>query len=437
MEEWFGLTPTGRQFREPAATLHEAEDAHGFLHTVVVFDAAYRGHPAISRDVELVSSFLQYPMVVGLVEMSGHDPVGARFAYPTGTFWTLKELMRICADRSVTIGLRAALELSLLVGQILIEAAENGASQGCFSHSGLTPWRIGIRPDGEVVVFGYGLPQVDVLCHHADPAFAISADSLRYAPPERLAGTAEDLAADTAALTTIAYELITGQPLYPGHDVDQIAKAVSMAEATTTLSKGGALPRPIAEMFGQSLVFDPDTRLTGANWLSEIAALHARHRGEGDSLATVATRLAGARTESPRRPAKLVSGATAMFTPEQLREASALRDEEDDAKGPTTRPTGTIPGSEVETRWKAPTRRRGEPSPDLQASDDGAPAASEEPVRPRRRMRTETGELPLPPDPATDEEEVGSDTEARPRRRSEVAAEPPPGRRRRRLPEES
>lgn len=424
MEEWFGLTPTGRQFREPAATLHEAEDRQGLLHTVVAYDAAYRGHPAISRDVELVSSFLQYPMVVGLVEMSGRDPSVARFAYPTGTFWTLKELMRIHADLSLTLGVRAGLELAFLVGQILVEAAENGASQGCFSHGGLTPWRIGVRPGGEVIVFGYGLPQVDVLCHQADPTFALSADSLRYAPPERLMGSAEDLAADTAALTTIVFEMMTGQPLYAGHDVEQIAKMVSMAEATTTLSGAGPLPRPIAQTFARSLIFDPDARLTGSQWLAEIGALHERHQ-EGDSLAVIAQRVAGTRTEAPRRQARLVQVETAMFTPEQLRDASAALDAEEGVDD--TR-------SGVETRWKAPARRRGEPPTEVPI------APTEEPVRPRRRMRTDTdlstssADLPMS-DPATEDEEEPV-VEARPRRRADVAAEPPPGRRRRRLTEE-
>ncbi|MEQ1500794.1 MAG: hypothetical protein ABMB14_01120, partial [Myxococcota bacterium] len=313
MDDGFGLTPTGRQFREPAATLHEAVDARGVLHTVIAFDAAYRGHPAVSRDVELVRSFLEYPMVIGLVELAYRDPAAGRFGYPTGAFWTVKELLRTYADLSSKLGLRAGLELAYLVGQILVEAAENGAPQGCFSHAGLTPWRIGVRPEGDVIVFGYGLPQVDVACHREDPSFAVSPDSLRYAPPERLAGLPEDIASDTAALAILTYEVITGQPLYAGHDPDALTRAVSVSDGATTLSRPNELPRPVAQALARSLAFDPEARLTGHAWVAEIGALHERHQ-EGESLAKVVERLQGSRAEAPRRTTKLVATETAAFT---------------------------------------------------------------------------------------------------------------------------
>lgn len=396
MEEWSGLRLTGKQYREPAATLHEAESPSGLKHTIVAFDAAYRGHPAISGGVELISSFLEHPMVIGLVEMSHRDPAEGRFAYPTGPFWTLHELIRIHADLSRPLGLRAGLELAYLVGQIVVEAAENGAVQGCFSHGGLTPWRIGLRAEGEVIVLGHGLPQVDVLCHQVDPSFAVSPDSLRYAPPERLAGQPEDVAADTAALTMIAYEAITGQPLYAGHEVEHLSRAVSMAEGASILSRPNELPRDVAKMFAQALIFDPDTRLGGAAWVDAIADLHQRHQ-EGDPLAAIAARAATVRPQGTRRAARLVATETAQFTPEQLQQTLAALDAADAERGAEPEQ------AKVETRWSRPSRRRAEPAsitveaaPKAPSTATSTATASATTTATRRRRRREDGAEPTP-----------------------------------------
>lgn len=346
MERWFGLRPTGRQLREPAATLVELEDEAGLRHTAIVFDEAWRGHTALTHDVELVRSFLEYPMVVGLVELARADLERAVFAYPTGAVWTIRELLRIHQDLARPMGLRAALELAWLAGQVLTEAAENGGPQGCFSHSGLTPWRLALRTDGQLQVIGHGLPQVDVLARRADPARVIDPDSVRYAPPERLSGIAEDLSADTCALTLVAYEVATGRPLYPGHDLAAVEAMAALSEGAALLSRSSDLPRPVAQVFARALVFDPDARLSGRAWVDEIGELLDR-RPEGDALETIADRLRGMGRDGPRRGAKLLATDTSTFTPAQLRDTSAGPDAGED--GPPT---------SAETRWGRPVRRR-------------------------------------------------------------------------------
>jgi hypothetical protein len=415
VDEWFGMTPTGRQLREPTGTLHEAEDPSGVRHTILAFDEVYRGHPALHRGIKLVESFLEHPMVVGLVELRSWDPQTARFCYPTGYFWTLKDLMRIYADMSMVLGLRAGLELGYLVGQILVEAAENGASQGCFCHGGLSPWRIGLRSEGDVIVFGYGLPQMDLASRANDPNFVISADSVRYAPPERLTSQPEGIASDTAAVVAITYEVITGQPLYAGHDLEQITRAVSLAEAATVLSRPNNLPRPVATLFAQSLIFDPDSRLTGQGWLAQMADLHASHQ-QGESLADVAARVRNLTSEASRRPARLVSTEAAETARPRAAQSTPSAATSPAAAASTSAPSSTPPAADAgrpETRWSRPTRRRG----DLSSSTDGAEpyqaapeppeATATEATRRRRRVRTE--ETPLSDEePLTSPQELSS-----------------------------
>ncbi|MEZ4319887.1 MAG: hypothetical protein R3F61_20420, partial [Myxococcota bacterium] len=208
------LTPTGRELRDPAANLVECVDSKGLKHTVVAFDEGYRGHTALTTGVELILSFMEYPMVTGLVECIDADMAQARFAYPTGTIWTLKEVMRGFDQVGQAVGARAALEICYLGGMILHEAGETGPLQGCFSHGNLTPWRIGLKGDGQLQIFGYGLAQVEMYEFIKGGAEHIDNDSIRYAPPERLEGQPEGPSADTYSLTVIAYELITGRPLF-------------------------------------------------------------------------------------------------------------------------------------------------------------------------------------------------------------------------------
>ncbi len=428
MQDWFGLQPTGRQLREPTGQIVELVDAEGLVCVGIQFDPPWCGHPALTRPVTLVRSFLEYPMVVGLVELAHADPEGGRFVYPTGPVLTVKELMRAYSDLGLAPGPRAALELLYLAGQILEEGAATGAMQGCFSHGGLTPWRLTVRDDANVQVIGYGIPQVDVLGWREHPDRPPDADSVRYAPPERLSGHAEDEAADTAALVLIGYELVTGQPLYPGHDAAEVARSAAISEAVPMLSRPNALPRDIAQVFARSLVFDPDARLRGADWVREIGALLETHR-DGDGLEAAVARVRGASIEGTRRARIQQTTETSSFTPDELSTLASAAEE-----APSTAPVTTPRWQKVERSRReagppapdasAPTRRRRrdpgavaelrvaeeelEPGGDLPLldlddfrdddQDDLVLEPMEQaPVRPRLRRRLDTANVPRPP----------------------------------------
>jgi hypothetical protein len=353
VEDWFGLRPTGRQLREPTGQLVELVDAEGLVCLGVEFDAPWRGDPALSRAVSLVRSFLEYPMVVGLVELAHADLEAGRFVYPTGSVLTVKELVRAHSDLGHVLGPRAALELMYLAGQIVREAAATGAMQGCFSHGGLTPWRITVRDDANVQVIGHGLPQVDLLAWRSQPDRVPDVESIRYAPPERLSGHAEDEAADTAALTILGYELVTGAPLYPGHDPVEVARSAAISEAVPMLSRPNSLPRDLAQVFARSLVFDPDSRLRGDAWLAEIAGLLQVYR-DGDGLDACVARVRGTAIEGTRRARIRQTAETSSFEPDEL---AALANDGADGDGDG----GDAPTTAVDARparWQKVDRPR-------------------------------------------------------------------------------
>jgi len=431
MVEIAGLTATGRQLKDPAATLVELENDDGLRHTSIVFDDALTGHEALTLNVELVQSFMEYPMVKGLVEMSHCDLTKSAFTYPTGNVWTLTEVMRIYRDVGQVAGVRAALELCYLCAEIIKEAGETGPMQGCFSHGNLTPSRIAIRADGHVQIFGYGLAQVEVI-KHLDDGYVVSSESLRYAPPERLEGQPEDPSADTYALTVIAWEMMTGKPLYNTHNVDKLKRMISMSEGSTMLakSKEKGIPKQVLQTFARALIYDPDTRLSGEEFMDEIETLLGMKSVKGSSLVDIMKRARGTGTKKTAKGRKLESKAsTGMFSKADLAEMSSDEEEEPEEEkrwSKTSRskaaPVEEAPAPDEEDKPSRRRRRRAEP----------AEAEAEEAAPRRRRRRTaDTEEAPVeeakprrrrrrseePEKEATKAEEAPAEEEPKPRRR--------------------
>ncbi len=425
LESILGLVPTGRELRDPAARLIEAKGEDGRTYTVVDFDPVHDGHAALTLNVEMVLSFMEYPMVTGLVELAKHDVAAGHFAYPTGSVWLLADILRAYGDFGQVVGLRAAMELAWLVGQILVEAGDTGPMQGCFSHGNLNPWRIALRADGEVQVVGYGLPQVELIRHRDDDGPAIEAASLRYCPPERLEGVPEDASADTYSLTLVAYEVATGKPLYGTHDVSELERIVGMSEGAHMLSRENlGLPPKVAKVLARALVYDPDTRLSGQEYVDAIGRLLATEHMEGPSLTEVVETLQGHQKSGAPRGRKLVSAvSTSMFTPDQLADMVDDDEDESDASEP-----------QAESRWKKVERPRKEGDAEEEVEEESPKRRTRrgEPEPAARGRRTRRGE----PEPA-------QEAPSRPRRRNpggEPPPEPPaeesPSRRRRRRSEE-
>lgn len=182
MDTIAGMRTTGRQLRGPASDLVEVEGDNGLRHTAVCFHPQYRSHNGINDALTVVAGFLETPLVAGLMELVAQDPEHGAFCYPTGQVWSVAEVIRLLADNGQTAGIRAGLELMYGCGQVLQEAAEAGEREGVYSHGGLTPWRVMLRRDGQVMLIGYALPQVEILNFREDPSAIPREDSFRYCP---------------------------------------------------------------------------------------------------------------------------------------------------------------------------------------------------------------------------------------------------------------
>lgn len=480
------LTPTGRELKAPADTLVECTDPAGLKHTVITFQDTWVGHPALTTGVDLIMSFMAYPMVTGLVECNAADTKRGRYAYPTGAIWTVKELMRSFELLGQKIGTRAALEMCYLAGMVLHEAGETGPLQGCFSHGNLNPWRIGLKADGQLQVFGYGLAQVEVDTFLGGSTSHLDLDSIRYAPPERLERQPEQPSSDTYALTLIAYEMITGKPLYDEADAESMLESVKLAKGVPRIASS-KLPEKLRDVFGSALVYDPDRRLQGMEYVEAIGTLLDDPSTTGRTLSELMERMTNKEDGQGKR--KLVKASeTTSFTPEQLAALTGGEEQGDEDQEEkrwsslATRPTGrrrtpsvATPPRDARRRTRAesspepsppredlagpPRRRRrrkseeDEPEAAVETTPEESPAEPESTEEPRRRRRRRapaedtTSETEEPSEDSPKDDDPAASEEAPPRRRRRRAPpaeqpstddteEPPRRRRRRRRPEE-
>jgi serine/threonine protein kinase len=341
-----GHTGTGRKLIGPASDLHEVEDVDGLKHTAIVFHDEWRAHPAITDALGVVKGYLESPLVTGLVELTGHAPADGAFLYPTGKVWSVAEIVQALSDRGERGGIRSGLELMYTTGQILTEGAEAGQPQGVYSHGGLTPRRIMVKGDGQVMVIGYGLPQVEILEYHADRQRIPREDSFRYCPPERLEARPEDVSSDVFGLCLIAFEMMTGKPVYDGL-VNDIRQQAARGEGSRRLFRfREVLPEPVRNLLTKALRPEFESRYdSGEAFLADVHTLLSDRNVPGPSLLDLMGEL---QSDQRRVGGALQQGRTQMVEADELR--SQLESEQSNPDG--------APGRSSANVWKAAKRRR-------------------------------------------------------------------------------
>ncbi len=341
METIGGLVPTGRRLRGPASELVELDSPKGLKHTAIVFNPEYRDHNGINDALAVVLGFLESPMVTGIVELVEHDRANGAFVYPTGQVWSIAEVVRYFADKGEVAGTRSALELMYEAGRILVDAAETGESQGVYSHGGMTPHRVMLQKNGGVQIIGYALPQVEILAFHEDSSRKPREDSFRYCPPERMVAQPEDLSSDLFALGLIAFELITGKPIYDGL-VDDIRQQAARGEGSKRLFRFRDQISPgVRDLLTRTLKPDQRDRWPDGNtFLDAVSRCLSGPEAEGPSLVELLSMV----SSQVQRTGKPVNAASTMMgSREDFR--AALGGEE------------AGPSEPVHTAWKPPPRR--------------------------------------------------------------------------------
>jgi len=330
METLNGMAGTGRVVKGPVSNLVEFDSDNGLKHTAIVFDSKYRDHHTLNASLQECLGFMEDPGIDGLLRLSDYSPADGAFVYPTGTVWSVAEIVRMLSDEGESAGVRAGLELCYLGAEILQHAAEAGIEQGIYCHGSLSPWRVFIRSDGQIRIAGYALPAVDISVFVESEARKPDEDSLRYCPPERLRNEEEDISSDLLVLTLIGLELMMSKPVYDGLLEDILSQARRGEGIRRLYQWRNTLPASVREALGRALSPDFDARYRTCNdYIYEVHDVLTSMDAEGPSLAEIMKKV---RAKTKRGKDAIQGGHTAMLTAEELAELAAdLDDDGEDA----------------------------------------------------------------------------------------------------------
>jgi len=250
-------------------------------------------------------------------------------------------------------------------------------------HCDVSPSNVMLSTEGDIKILDFGIAR-------ATFASALERRRLRgkprYMSPEQTIGETPSAASDVFALGIIAWELLTGLPLYRGPDLKAILEAVRRTEPPRIDRLNLNVPKEIADAVATALAREPGQRGTAADLAGACArtAMLAGSRVLARWLANLASR--------PSRTAIAWQSEDSSISvpppPADEHEAPTVRPSPARSSLPPARPSETISLRDLPSPLLAPTPR---------APRDEASVARARPKLPDRSDRSDR--LPRPPRP--------------------------------------
>ena len=219
---------------------------------------------------------------------------------------------------------------------IQVAAGLNAAHAAGVTHRDVKPENIMIRPDGLVKLLDFGIAK---LSDRRDGAsYRISritqagtvVGTARYMSPEQARGLKVDPRSDIFSLGAVIYEMITGNPAFPGDTAsDQIAEILKADPAPLRAAVPGA-PAEVERIVGKALAKDAGERYQSAyDMLADLKAFKKESEFREKLQATPAEGYAAARGASRFRwlaltAAVLICSLVALWVWDRAHEASLV-----------------------------------------------------------------------------------------------------------------
>ena len=214
-----GWTLFGASIEGPSGTLQRARGPDGRIGIVVQFRPDMAHHQYLEQHLDPALEFLQHPGMGRILPLLHRDPSCTWFLYPIDDGRLVSELIEAAVLAGNVPGERVAMELVGQTARILEVAAHQGEPHGLTSHGDVNPWRLVVKPSGEVHLLGYGLLPVETIDWLDGESDVPPGAGFRYTPPEWLVDEPEydlDPRSDLYGLGMVAAELALGEPLLKG-----------------------------------------------------------------------------------------------------------------------------------------------------------------------------------------------------------------------------
>ncbi len=254
----------------PLSMVYEAEDIRGDRKVAVKIPHVAPVIDRFLREIRLAER-LTHPHILPLLEAGEHEGT----VYSVWPFLPEASLRdRLNRDRMIPLG--KALEIATQISDALGYLHDNG-----LVHLGVKPENI-LLEDGQALLSDFGL--IRLLSAPLDESkvtrsgFALGTSE--YMSPEQVMGTDVDARTDVYALGCVLYEMLSGDPPFPGttpHAImtrqlqdtpTPLAASSSGAHSRVTDKEGaGVVPQPVWKAIERSLQKQPEARFAGGHQL--------------------------------------------------------------------------------------------------------------------------------------------------------------------------
>jgi predicted ATPase len=179
-------------------------------------------------------------------------------------------------------GRRLPVERALEIGADVCRALEHAHARGIV-HRDLKPANAWLAEDGTARLGDFGLAATDRRSRAAVEGMLVG--TVAYLPPEQALGRASDQRSDLYSLGAMLYEMLTGQPPFPGDDAVAIISQ-HLNAAPVPPSRHADVPEAVDDLVLRLLAKAPEDRPESAaaarSELERLAAAPAEAEGETD-----------------------------------------------------------------------------------------------------------------------------------------------------------
>ena len=193
--------------------VYRAEDSErpGTSVAVAVFDTEGIGETAMARsrrEAQAMGKLGEHPHIVSVLATGEHEGV----PYVVSEYVGGGDLAGVL---EASAGRRLELERAIAIAIDVCRALEHAHSRGVL-HRDLKPANVWLGDDGGARLGDFGLATTDRRSRAAVEGMLVG--TVAYLPPELALGRAADARSDLYSLGAMLYELLTGEPPFPGDD---------------------------------------------------------------------------------------------------------------------------------------------------------------------------------------------------------------------------